>query len=189
MLNNMLMIWRFFDVRMMMTIMRCWSWWWRRWCWWWCVRMWMNSGVWFWTTYWVAGSDESRSLAASNRMCHGARADNGSRLRIFSRTRCWARRRCSWTPASSLTARCAPSASPGRGCHRILCVCGSGLESESIVACGWQCGSHDSRTAHGEMHLPFRDRMYDCQNFAFLLAVSLRPIISKCCLNMLKAGF
>lgn len=35
------------------------------------------------------------------------------------------------------------------------------------------------------IYLPLSDRTYDCQNLAFLLGVSLRPIISKCCLNML----
>lgn len=34
-------------------------------------------------------------------------------------------------------------------------------------------------------NLPFKDRIYDCQNLAFLLAVSFLPIISKCCLNIL----
>lgn len=42
------------------------------------------------------------------------------------------------------------------------------------------------RSRH-DSNLPFRERTYDCQNLAFLLGVSLRPIISKCCLNILAA--
>lgn len=47
------------------------------------------------STHWVGCSDASRSLAASSRMCHGARADSDSRQRLSVRTQCWAHRRCS----------------------------------------------------------------------------------------------
>lgn len=36
-------------------------------------------------------------------------------------------------------------------------------------------------------NLPFNDLTYDCQNLAFLLGVSLYPIICRCCLNIFAA--
>jgi hypothetical protein len=36
---------------------------------------------------------------------------------------------------------------------------------------------------------PFKDLTYDCQNLAFLFGVSLRPIMSRCCLNIFAANY
>lgn len=81
---------------------------------------------------------------------------------------------------------------PSAGLRRILGAdvigsCGVCDRNRSVIVRpgGWKRSNRIRKL----MLSPFRDRMYDCQNFAFLLAVSLRPIISKCCLNILTAGF
>lgn len=64
------------------------------------------------------------------------------------------------------------------------------------------CGNHRGSHGHGypqilkyrksdkfklqiSLYSPFKDLIYDCQNLAFLFGVSLKPIMARCCLNIL----
>lgn len=130
------------------------------------------------TTYLVCGCSPCCRLAwASSRRSHGGRADNGIRALWYDPGGRWGHHRCcgSWAARRRCSMACMSEQweSPGRGCPRIL------NEIELVSTAENRCHSHS----------PFRERTYDCQNLAFLLGDSLRPIISKCCLNILAAVY
>lgn len=166
-----------FDMLMMLMTMHSW---------WWCVRMWMNSGC-FWEL--LTGSlvvmrvDRSRRVAVCVTV-HGLITVSGSGYSLGRGAGlvvdALEHRRVVWPPSAGL--RRILGADVIGPCTRIAnrerCSTTSACVDRNESIRNWMAS-----------RLPFRDRMYDCQNFAFLLAVSLRPIISKCCLNILKAGF